>query len=107
MCLRVLFVFVFACVFSLLCVGLLYLTEQLSQDFYKTQSELEKSYGAASEIRLYALLVCLRLLRVNISHLVAWNVAPTECGFRAESATTDVKTAARGLFVCLCVIVFV
>jgi hypothetical protein len=42
-------------------------------------STMAHSFGSSSRsLRLFAFLVCLRLLKVNISHLVQWNVDPKE-----------------------------
>ena len=40
-----------------------------------------------AELRMMAFLVCLRLLRINLEHLVEWNVDPKECGFAEEEAS--------------------
>jgi len=45
----------------------------------KTESEKEK------ELRLFAFIVCLRLLRINTQHLIEWNVDPNECLFGLKS----------------------
>ena len=50
--------------------SLLDLSETLVRDFYLPQTELDKKYGAHTELRMYALLVCLRVLRANIVHLI-------------------------------------
>ena len=33
---------------------------------------------SSRELRMFAFVVCLRLLRINIQHLVGWKIDPTE-----------------------------
>lgn len=73
--------------------NLLHMIEGLSKEYYQPEpsKKLEDNAAAERELRMFAFVICLRLLRINIAHLVAWKVDPAECGF-VDQETTAVET---------------
>ena len=64
--------------------SLLALISQLSSD-YLSNKKINKDYEHVFQLRLMSFIVALNLLRVNVAHMVKWNVNPSECGFSTGS----------------------
>jgi len=50
---------------------------------------------------MFSLLMCLRLLRVNITHMITWNVALHQCGFPEDGVRLTKMTAAGTVHMCI------
>ena len=62
---------------------LLGLAQSLAKEYFAPEPKQKLSEDAEAErdLRMFAFLTVLRLLRINMSHLVQWKIDPAECGF--------------------------
>jgi len=79
-------------------INLLELAEGLTREYFSTKADPDPVRDTANsnlhQLRMFALLTCLRLLRINIMHLVHWRVDPVECGFEVKNKGSATATPA-------------